>query len=199
MASSALLSFLLLLSLSGMLAQNGGQLPFNLVVVDDLPNSKPMMYSAQRPSERAHDQARKVEYKIRGPKSSNLINDSNCCRRTEPVKINLLDMAQVNFKLVVTADGKSIEYKPTTDCNQILLWALTDLKDSVSNFSFECGSKFGMPPYLTRVTFGNNIITKTENSFWQVLVKNHNMITPVGLCNYRVQDSDVIILRHMTV
>ncbi|CAL8396489.1 unnamed protein product [Gadus morhua 'NCC'] len=62
MASSALLSFLLLLSLSGMLAQNGGQLPFNLVVVDDLPNSKPMMYSAQRPSERAHDQARKVTF-----------------------------------------------------------------------------------------------------------------------------------------
>ncbi|CAL8396496.1 unnamed protein product [Gadus morhua 'NCC'] len=49
MASSALLSFLLLLSLSGILAQNGGQLPFNLVVVNNQPNSKPMMYSAHAP------------------------------------------------------------------------------------------------------------------------------------------------------
>jgi len=115
------------------------------------------------------------------------------------VKINLPDMAQVNFKLVVTADGKTTEYNPSTECNQRLIWALTDLKESVSNFNFESGSKFGLPPYLTRVTFGNNIITKTENSFWQILVKNHNMITPVGLCKYVVQDRDVIILRYMTV
>ena len=35
-----------------------------------------------------------VGYKSRGPKSSNLTNDSHHCRRTQPVKINPLDMAQ---------------------------------------------------------------------------------------------------------
>ncbi|CAL8365838.1 unnamed protein product [Arctogadus glacialis] len=34
---------------SGILAQNGGQLPFNLVVVDNQPNNEPLMYSAHAP------------------------------------------------------------------------------------------------------------------------------------------------------
>ncbi|CAL8285393.1 unnamed protein product [Boreogadus saida] len=122
-------------------------------------------------------------------------------RRTQPVKINLLDMAQVYFKLVVeTADGKKRrEYKPSSDSNQTLRAALTEFEESVSNFSFKTGGRFGLPTYLTRVTFGDNIVTKTENSFWQILLKNHNMITPVALDNYVVQDSDQIILRYMAM
>ncbi|CAL8365840.1 unnamed protein product [Arctogadus glacialis] len=137
----------------------------------------------------------------RGPKSSNLTNDSHRCRRTQPVKINLLDMAAVSFKLVVeTADGnKTAEYKPSSDCHQKLGWALNEYQDSVSNFSFKTAGKFGLPPYVTQVTFGNNTITKTDTSYWQILVKNHNMINPVGLFNYTVMDSDVVILRYITV
>ncbi|CAL8374034.1 unnamed protein product [Boreogadus saida] len=185
---------------------DGGQLPFNLVVVDDLPNREPLMYSAQRPSERGHDQARQVlnphsSIICRGPKSSNLTNDSHRCRRTQPVKINLLDMSAVSFQLVVeTASGdKRSEYKPASHCYQKIGWALNQFEDSVSNFSFKTAGKFGLPPYVTQVTFGDNTITKTDTSFWQILVKNHNMMTPVGLYDYVVQDRDVVILRYMAV
>ncbi|CAL8374028.1 unnamed protein product [Boreogadus saida] len=136
-----------------------------------------------------------------GTKSSNLTNDSHRCRRTQPVKINLLDMAAVSFKLVVETDGgnKTAEYKPASHCFQKLGWALNEYQESVSNFSFKTAGKFGLPPYVTQVTFGNNTITKTDTSFWQILVKNHNMVTPVGLFNYTVMDSDVVILRLISV
>ncbi|CAL8396498.1 unnamed protein product [Gadus morhua 'NCC'] len=134
-----------------------------------------------------------------GTKSSNLTNDSHRCRRTQPVKINLLDMAAVSFKLVVeTADGnKKAEYKPASHCHQKLGWALNEFEDSVSDFSFKTAGKFGLPPYLAQVTFGNNTLNKTDTGFWQILVQNHNMITPAGLFNYTVQDSDVVILRYI--
>ncbi|CAL8365846.1 unnamed protein product [Arctogadus glacialis] len=148
-----------------------------------------------------HNVFPEVNYKSRGTKSSNLTNDSIRCRRTQPVKINLLDMAAVSFKLVVeTADGnKRAEYKPSSDWHQKLGWLLNEFEDSVSNFSIKTASKFGLPPYLTQVTFGGSTINKTDTSFWQILVKNHNMITPVALYNYVVKDGDQIILRYMTV
>ncbi|CAL8365841.1 unnamed protein product [Arctogadus glacialis] len=148
-----------------------------------------------------HNVFPEVNYKSRGTKSSNLTNESIRCRRTQPVKINLLDMAAVSFKLVVeTADGnKRAEYKPSSDCHQKLGWALNEFDDSVSNFSIKTAAKFGLPVYVTQVTFGGSTINKTDTSIWQILVKNHNMITPVGLDNYVVKDGDLIILRYMTV
>ncbi|KAK0142902.1 hypothetical protein N1851_019152 [Merluccius polli] len=49
MVSSALLSSLLVISLSGILTQNADSLPFNLVVKDNQDNSNKMMYNAYTP------------------------------------------------------------------------------------------------------------------------------------------------------
>ncbi|CAL8374037.1 unnamed protein product [Boreogadus saida] len=107
----------------------------------------------------------------------------------------------VNFKLSVETDGASDRtvFNPDVKPRQSVIIALTEIANKESEFSFTSESKFGLPTYLTQVTFGGSAKIKTNNKFWQIAVNKNGTVTPVGLDNYFIQPDDEVFLRFTTI